>query len=218
MSEYAAKALQDALRAAGASVLLLCALLACARVPAPAGVPPVQPTPAPQRVPAPMPPCRVVERIVIEKQARRLVAWCRGGARFETVVAFGRGGLEPKAVAGDMRTPEGVYHVAEPPRPSRFHRFVPLDYPSLADADRGLVEGRIGVDDHARIAEAFARGEMPPGDTPLGGEFGLHGEGDRWRSVSADLDWTLGCLAVDDAAIDFLAERLPVGTPVDIRP
>ena len=46
----------------------------------------------------------------------------------------------------------------------------------------------------------------------------LHGEGERWRGDSADLDWTYGCVALGDEEIDFLAERVEVGTPVDIVP
>jgi hypothetical protein len=114
--------------------------------------------------------------------------------------------------------PEGVYHVAGPARPSRFHRFVPIDYPSPADADLALREGRLSRADHARVLAAHARGALPPQDTPLGGLLGFHGEGERWRGDSADLDWTYGCLALRDADLDFLAARVRRGTPVRILP
>jgi hypothetical protein len=159
-----------------------------------------------------------VTAIVVRKRVRRLVAHCRNGATFEAAASFGRGGAGAKECAGDRLTPEGLYHVASPARSSRFHRFVLLDYPSVADADRALRAGLISEEDHERIADAHARGEQPPADTPLGGDFGLHGEGPRWRDAPSELDWTLGCIAVDDEAIDYLADRLSPGTPVEIRP
>jgi hypothetical protein len=45
----------------------------------------------------------------------------------------------------------------------------------------------------------------------------LHGEGDRWRG-DGDLDWTEGCFALTDAAIDWVAAHAPVGTPIRIEP
>jgi murein L,D-transpeptidase YafK len=132
--------------------------------------------------------------------------------------ALGREPLGPKRATGDLRTPEGHYRIVGPVRKSRFHRFVPIDYPSRADADAALVAGELSPADHARILEAHAAGRMPPGDTSLGGEIGLHGEGQRWQGYTGDIDWTFGCVAVTDDEIDFLAERVETGTPVEILP
>jgi hypothetical protein len=95
---------------------------------------------------------------------------------------------------------------------------VPIDYPSVADADLALAERRISAADHARIVTAHGRGELPPQDTALGGELGLHGEGRRWRGESKTLDWTYGCIALTDAELDFVAERAAPGTPISIVP
>lgn len=143
---------------------------------------------------------------------------CKQGAERRLKVALGRDPTGPKLEAGDQRTPEGLYRIAAPPRPSRFHRFVLIDYPSPRDADRALEAGRIGEADHARILGAHAQGELPPQDTPLGGGLGLHGEGKRWNGQSTHLDWTYGCVALSDTDIDFIAERAPPGTLVVIRP
>jgi hypothetical protein len=64
--------------------------------------------------------------------------------------------------------------------------------------------------------EAHDRGAVPPFDTPLGGDIGFHGEGQRWKGESRDLDWTFGCIALTDADLDFLLARAPAGTPVAI--
>jgi murein L,D-transpeptidase YafK len=154
----------------------------------------------------------------VSKAARRLDAACEGGGRLSWTVALGRDPHGPKQRAGDHRTPEGLYHVSGPARRSRFHRFLPIDYPSLADAEQARSERRLARADFERIAAAHARGAPPPMDTPLGGDLGFHGEGERWRGDSEDLDWTYGCLGMSDEAIEFLAARAPRGTPVRILP
>lgn len=166
----------------------------------------------------PPPPCARIVRIEVWKAERTLRAYCKRGAVISMRVALGRDELGPKEESGDWRTPEGRYHIAGEARPGRFHLFLPIDYPSADDADRALAEGRLTSDDHARIAEAHARGLPPPADTALGGDLGFHGEGDRWRGDSRDLDWTYGCIAVTDAEIEFLSDRVEPGVSVRIHP
>jgi murein L,D-transpeptidase YafK len=195
--------------------------LSCARpAPPPAEPEPAALTPPPAPpVPAPVPgPCLHIERLVANKSERNLRVHCEGGAVFTFPAAFGREPAGAKRAAGDERTPEGDYHVAGPARPSRFHRFLPIDYPSVADADAALAEKRISRADHGRIVEAHRRGAMPPQDTPLGGLLGLHGEGVRWRGESKGLDWTHGCIALADAELDFVVARVKKGTPLTILP
>lgn len=132
-------------------------------------------------------------------------------------VALGREPDGRKRLAGDRRTPEGLYHVLRT-RPSRFHRFIEIDYPSREDADRALAAGRLTPAEHAAILRAHERGEPPPQHTALGGGLGLHGEGTRWRGASEVLDWTFGCIALSDEDIEFLAQRVEPGTPVAIEP
>lgn len=157
-------------------------------------------------------------RIEVRKSERMLRASCARGAVVEMTAALGREPTGRKLAAGDLRTPEGRYHISGPPESSRFHAFVPIDYPSVDDADRALAEGRITSRDHARIVDAHARGLPPPDDTPLGGGIGLHGEGTRWAGDSRHLDWTLGCIAVTDAHLDFLIAHSEPGVPVEILP
>ena len=161
--------------------------------------------------------CERIVAIAVSKQERRLRAECEDGALVEMVVALGREATGPKLRMGDLRTPEGVYRIGAA-RPSRFHRFIPFDYPSLSDADIALREGRLSKADHRRIADAHAHGEPPPADTALGGFLGLHGEGVRWRGDSQLLNWTLGCIGLSDADVDFIAARIAAGTPLSILP
>jgi murein L,D-transpeptidase YafK len=154
----------------------------------------------------------------VRKSERSLVADCEGGARHEFTVALSRTPEGPKRQAGDWKTPEGTYRISGAPRRSRFHLFVPIDYPTRTDVEAGLRAGVIGPRTAERLLAGLARGELPPQDSPLGGTLGFHGEGDRWRGDSRVLDWTYGCFALSDADMEFIATRAPIGTPVVILP
>jgi murein L,D-transpeptidase YafK len=169
-------------------------------------------------LPAFPPPCDRIVAIIVRRSERHLRANCEGGAVIELPVALGRSNEGPKRRAGDSRTPEGRYQISGRPRASRFHLFIPIDYPSLDDAELARSEGRVSDADYHRIVDAHARGRQPPADTALGGYLGLHGEGRRWRGDSLYFDWTYGCIGLADADIDFLAARSEPGTPVWIEP
>jgi murein L,D-transpeptidase YafK len=186
--------------------------LACAK-------PPVAPSPAPEALPeapAASLPCKNAERIAVSKSRRSLTVHCVEGGTLTFPIALARA-RGPKRVAGDDRMPEGAYRIAGPPRKSRFFVFIPIDYPSRADADRGLEDGLITKDEHAAIAHAHRDGRLPPQGTRLGGLLGIHGEGARWRG-DLDLNWTEGCIAVTDLAIVQLSRLTRPGTPVQITP
>lgn len=193
----------------GAAVLLA---TACATAPAPL------PPPAPEAVAAPALSCDRIVVIEVAKSERRLRVHCEGGAVVEMPVALGRRSFGDKRSAGDLRTPEGHYRISGPPRESRFHRFLPIDYPSMADAATARAEGRLSESEYERIAAAHGLAEAPPSDTALGGQLGIHGEGKKWRGDSRYLDWTYGCIGLTDVDIDFIAARSAVGTPVVIAP
>jgi L,D-peptidoglycan transpeptidase YkuD (ErfK/YbiS/YcfS/YnhG family) len=78
------------------------------------------------------------------------------------------------------------------------------------DAERGLAEGLISREEYDAIVEAERAGRIPPWDTALGGEIYIHGHGSR-------SDWTLGCVALDDADMQVLYELIEVGVEVEIR-
>jgi murein L,D-transpeptidase YafK len=199
--------------------LLATALLAgCALLPSepPAAHPPA---PLPTEISlAENPTCPRIAHIEVRKTERRLVARCDPGPAVVMKIALGREPVGAKTTRGDHRTPEGTYVVSGPATLNRFHRFIPIDYPSRRDADAALASGVISAREHARIVARRAHDRPPPQDTALGGGIGLHGEGPRWRGESAGVDWTFGCVAVRDHEIDFLAQRVKVGTPVWIVP
>lgn len=162
--------------------------------------------------------CRSVVAIEVRKSERALVAQCSDGEPIRFRAALGREPRGAKERRGDMRTPEGRYRLAGPARSSRYHIFLPIDYPAEGDAERALRLGLISSAERDAIVAAQSTDRLPPQDTRLGGHLGIHGEGPRWQGDSAAIDWTYGCVALSDRDIEFLATRVSTGTPVIILP
>jgi murein L,D-transpeptidase YafK len=164
------------------------------------------------------PACPRIAYIVVRKSEHLLLARCDAGTEIVMNVAIGRDPVGTKLGRGDQRTPEGNYRVSGPAMPSRFHLLIPIDFPSRRDADAALARGVITATEHAQILARREDDRPPPQNTALGGHIGLHGEGEAWEGESDGLDWTYGCIAMRDAEIDFLAQRVRRGTPVWIQP
>lgn len=128
-------------------------------------------------------------------------------------IVLGSDPRESKRIQGDGRTPVGEYVIQEKHPSSRFHLFLTLNYPNIDDADRGYNEGLIDPNQWVDIFFANARRQLPPPDTRLGGQIGIHGFGER---PLIPVDWTKGCVAVSNEEIEYLYRQLPLGTPVII--
>jgi murein L,D-transpeptidase YafK len=126
-------------------------------------------------------------------------------------IRLGGDPFRPKRVRGDERTPVGRYYIRAKNTRTGYHRFLGINYPSIADADRGLDNGLISEEEWADIFFANVEGSMPPQNTRLGGRIGIHGYGGR---PVIPYDWTEGCIAVTDAEIEYLFSQVEVGTPV----
>ena len=129
-------------------------------------------------------------------------------------VALGQQPRYGKEIQGDGRTPVGRYYISDKKSGSRFHRFLGISYPNLDDAERGYRRRLIDAGEWADIFFANLRGDAPPSRTVLGGRVGIHGYGGR---PYLPIDWTAGCIAVSDDDIEFIYERVPVGTAVIIN-
>jgi murein L,D-transpeptidase YafK len=205
----------------GARVLLAAIWLIGCATPPTSSAPPVAPPPAQLDASTSLasnPFCPRIAHIVVRKSEHLLVAQCDPGPVIAMTVAIGRSPVGTKLARGDQRTPEGNYRVSGPAHRSRFHLLIPIDYPSRRDADAALARGAITPGEHARILARRSQDRPPPQDTALGGHLGLHGEGREWLGESDGLDWTFGCIAMSDAEIEFLAQRVRRGTPVWIQP
>lgn len=146
----------------------------------------------------------------VEKAARRLTLLAQGKPVRTYRVALGPNPEGHKAREGDGRTPEGEYWICTRNEKSKYHLFLGLSYPLPRDAERALRAKEID-EATARGIRATRRPAAPPWDTPLGGAVGIHGCG-------SEKDWTLGCIALENADMDELWLACPLGTSVTIVP
>lgn len=133
-------------------------------------------------------------------------------------IALGASGAGLKYRRGDNKTPLGVFRVGWINEQSKFKTFIGLDYPNVDYAERALRDHRIDQWTYQRVRDAWVNGYTPPQDTPLGGQIGIHGVGlgDPWIH-SAGINWTSGCVALDNAQIAALRPWVKKGMRVEIR-
>ena len=150
-------------------------------------------------------------RVVIHKGERRANLF--SGDRLVKTYRIGLGGNPEghKKVKGDGKTPEGSYFICTRLDQTRYHLFLGLNYPSAADAQDALKAKRIDQATCDGIVKAQSQRQSPSWSTPLSGAIGLHGGGSH-------SDWTLGCIAFDDADIEEIWAATCYWTPVEIHP
>ena len=147
--------------------------------------------------------------IKIVKSERKLFLYSEGGLLKTYQIGLGGSPEGHKKIQGDQKTPVGEYYICTRNEQSRFNLFLGLSYPGIKDARRGLSEGLISKPECKRIEEVINDKQKPPWHTALGGAIGIHGSGSNY-------DWTLGCIALDDADIEELWFTTKFGTPVFI--
>lgn len=159
-------------------------------------------------------------KLVIQKSQYTTILY-KGETPVKTYQAvFGRGyGNGDKQRMGDRRTPEGDFYICTMNHSRRFYKFMGLSYPGLKHAEEGLRSGMIVPEEYAMIRKAIEERLSPPWETRLGGAVGIHGRtaGDA-RPQSGDINWTDGCIALDNADIDEIYRVVSLGTPVTILP
>jgi lipoprotein-anchoring transpeptidase ErfK/SrfK len=137
------------------------------------------------------------------KAQHRLEVYFKGHLYKTYQAVFGRNlTAGAKLWQGDRRTPEGNYLIVGKHRSARFGWFLHINYPN----DR----------DHQRFEQSRAA-HLIPARANEGGQIGIHGTDSPYLNV-ADVNWTTGCISVDNADIGELARLLPVGTLVIINP
>jgi murein L,D-transpeptidase YafK len=132
-------------------------------------------------------------------------------------VAIGLHGADVEKAHGDKKTPLGEYRIGWVNENSKFHRFLGLTYPNIDNAKRAYRDGLIGEETVRSIMRAEMEEDIPPQNTPLGGQIGIHGLGVANREIHAAFDWTSGCIALTNQEIDRLYKWIRKGTLVVIR-
>jgi murein L,D-transpeptidase YafK len=140
----------------------------------------------------------VIDRIVVEKSARKLSVLKNGHLLKIYQVALGANPVGRKEQEGDMKTPEGSYTIDRRNPNSDYHLSLHISYPAAEDVKR-----------------AEARG------VSAGFDIMIHGlpNGEGWMGdLHRQMDWTAGCIALTDDEIEELWRITPDGTPIEIRP
>jgi len=137
-------------------------------------------------------------------------------ARF-TNLAVGRGGTAEARRSGDNTTPLGQFRISRINPESQYHLFLGLNYPTLDYAARARRRGVIDDTEYYEFLDRFARLGRPPQETALGGHIGIHGVGSGSLRFHRHVNWTEGCIALEDDQVEALAELVDVGTRVLIR-
>ncbi|MFD1794582.1 murein L,D-transpeptidase family protein [Paracoccus aurantiacus] len=175
---------------------LLWSMLGPETIRTPVGPDPQRPVTRPERPDLTRPIQGNIDRILIEKGARRLTVYQKGDLVREYRIALGFAPDGDKVKQGDGKTPEGVFKVDRRNDRSKFHLSLGIDYPQ--------------ADDRKRARDG---GYSPGGDIFIHGQPNQIAEGYRVKG-----DWTEGCIAIDNHQIEELFAATRIGTEVEIRP
>ena len=142
-----------------------------------------------------------VDRVAVYKK-KRMFQLCQGDSVLKLYkISLGKAPQGHKTREGDSRTPEGRYILDWRNAESKYYLSIHISYPNEADKQRA---NSLGVEP--------------------GGDIMIHGypegvTGAMWsRYWFLGNDWTDGCIAVSNEAMDKIWASVKDGTPIDIYP
>lgn len=139
------------------------------------------------------------DKVVVKKAERKLYLMKKDKTFRTYRISLGFKPEGHKQYQGDGRTPEGRYYLDWRNPGSKFRKSLHVSYPSYRDR---LHAKRRGTDPGGMI---MIHGQ------PRGGNSALR------QAVSKE-DWTQGCIAVSNMAIDEIWSYTTNGTPIEILP
>ncbi len=139
-----------------------------------------------------------IDRVIVNKSARQLYLMQGHSVVRSYPVSLGKNPVGHKVRRGDQRTPEGRYHLDWRNPQSRYHLSLHISYPNGQDLKRATQE-----------------------NVNPGGSIMIHGLPKKYadgENVLLDLDWTDGCIAVSNQAIEEIWQLVADNTIIDIFP
>jgi len=146
-------------------------------------------------------PASRIDKIVVHKKRRKLMTYRKGKLVDTFRISLGKNGDKgDKIQAGDYRTPEGAYTIVRKKCDNRLYKSLMISYPNAADR-----------------ARARKRGVNPGSYITIHGQpkWNADGRGDNFTFAH---DWTEGCMAVSNKAMDRLWKSVKNGTKIVIYP
>ena len=139
-----------------------------------------------------------VDHVVVYK-SKGLMQLKRDGRVVKSYkVVFGDNPKGHKIRQGDERTPEGRYTLDWKNPHSRFYRSIHVSYPNARDRARAA---KLGVNP--------------------GGDIMIHGIKPEWKGMEkylSRMNWTDGCIAVNNREMDEIWALVKTPTTIDIYP
>lgn len=156
--------------------------------------------------------------ILVDKTDHVLTLYVNGVPLKSYHVELGDSGIGDKEVAGDHKTPEGIFYICEklvisPADQYLGSKWMRLSYPNIEDAERGLRQEIIDRQAYDLVAAAVNGGKIPLQRTGLGGGIGIHGG----STPELGKDWTWGCVGLSNNDVEEFYNYVSVGTKVVIR-
>lgn len=136
------------------------------------------------------------ELVLIDKSERKMWLITEGRKYREYDISLGDNPIGHKEQERDEKTPEGRYTIDYRNPESKYHLSLHIDYPREQDREN-----------------ADSKGVSP------GGEIFIHGlpNGAGHMSLAyQNIDWTDGCIAVNNPEIEEIWELVRDGTPIEI--
>jgi len=143
-----------------------------------------------------------IDKIVVYKKKRMMYTYKNGKLVDKFRISLGaNGGANGgnKVKAGDYRTPEGSYTIVRKKCDNRLYKSLMISYPNEADK-----------------ARARARGVSPGGYITIHGQPKWNADG-RGDDFTLSRDWTEGCMAVPNSAMDRLWAAVEKGVKIEIH-
>ncbi len=141
-----------------------------------------------------------IDKIVVYKKKRKMYTYSQGKLMHEFRISLGKyADKGNKVKAGDYRTPEGSYKIIRKKCDNRLYRSLMISYPNAEDKVRAAKKG-----------------------VSAGGYITIHGQ-PKWNAdghgdaYTLSRDWTEGCMAVPNKAMDVLWSAVRNGVKIDIH-
>ena len=142
-----------------------------------------------------------IDKILVFKKKRLMYVYAKKKLLHTFRLSLGKNGDKGhKIQVGDYKTPIGHYRIVRKKCDTRLYKSLMISYPDREDRTRAK---RLGVNP--------------------GGYITIHGQ-PKWNAdgigdnYTFSKDWTEGCLAVSNKAIDILWKAVKNGTRIDIHP
>ena len=141
-----------------------------------------------------------ITKLVAYKKKRTMYAYAKGKLMYKFRFSLGKNGDKgDKVKVGDYRTPEGSYKIVRKKCDSRLYKSLMISYPTASQK-----------------ARAAKKGINPGGYITIHGQPKWNADG-RGDAYTLSRDWTEGCLAVTNAAMDKLWQAVANGVKIDIH-